>query len=62
MTDVKKFKSVAIGIDTYQRAKPIAEKNYRSMASFIRYHVDRENVKPTLKNGEDNGRHERPKN
>jgi hypothetical protein len=62
MTDVKKFKSVAIGIDTYQRAKPIAKKNYMSMASFIRYLVDRENDKPTLKNGEDHGRHERPKN
>ena len=62
MTDIKKYKSVAISIDTYQRAKPIAKKNYMSMASFIRYLVDRENDKPTLKNGEDNGRHERPKN
>ena len=62
MTDVKKYKSVAISIDTYRKAKPIAEKNYMSMASFIRYLIDRENDKPTLKNGEDNGRHERPKN
>ena len=42
MTDVKKYKSVAISIDTYQRAKPIAEKNYMSMASFIRIYTDRD--------------------
>ena len=52
MTDVKKYKSVAISIDTYQRAKPIAEKNYMSMASFIRYLIDKEEQKPTLKNGD----------
>ncbi len=49
MTDVKKFKSVAINIDTYLKAKPIAEKNYMSMASFIRYLIDKEEDKPTLK-------------
>ena len=54
MTDIKKYKSVAISIDTYQRAKPIAEKNYMSMASFIRYLIDKEEDRPTLKNGEDN--------
>ena len=53
MNDVKKYKYVAIIIDTYQRSKPIAEKNYMSMASFIRYLVDKEQDKPTLKNGED---------
>ena len=54
MTDIKKYKSVAISIDTYKRAKPIAEKNYMSMASFLRYLIDNEEQKPTLKNGEDN--------
>ena len=54
MTDIKKYKSVAIIIDTYKRAKPIAEKNYMSMASFLRYLIDKEEQKPTLKNGEDN--------
>lgn len=55
MTDIKKYKSVAISIDTYKKAKPIAEKNYMSMASFIRYLVDKEQEdRPTLKNGEDN--------
>ena len=60
MTDIKKYKSVAISIDTYQRAKPIAKKNYMSMASFLRYLIDKEEQKPTLKNGEDN--HVRPAN
>ena len=54
MTDIEKYKSVAISIDTYKRAKPIAEKNYMSMASFIRYLIDKEEHRPTLKNGEDN--------
>ena len=54
MTDIKKYNSVAISIDTYKRAKPIAEKNYMSMASFLRYLIDKEEQKPTLKNGEDN--------
>ena len=54
MTDIKKYKSVAISIDTYKRAKPIAEKNYMSMASFLRYLIDKEEQKPTLKNGEEN--------
>ena len=54
MPDIKKYKSVAISIDTYKRAKPIAEKNYMSMASFLRYLIDKEEQKPTLKNGEDN--------
>ncbi len=58
MTDIKKYKSVAISIDTYQKAKPIAEKNYMSMASFLRYLIDKEKNKPSLKNGEDN--HVRP--
>ena len=53
MTDIKKYKSVAISIDTYQKAKPIAEKNYMSMASFLRYLIDKEEDRPTLKNGDD---------
>ena len=58
MTDIKKYKSVAISIDTYQKAKPIAEKNYMSMASFLRYLIDKEQNKPSLKNEGDN--HVRP--
>jgi hypothetical protein len=58
MTDIKKYKSVAINIDTYRKARPIAEKNYMSMASFLRYLIDKEEEIPTLINGEDN--HVRP--
>ena len=54
MTDIEKYKSVAIKIDAYQKAKPLAEKMYMSMGSFIRYLIDKEENKPTLQNGEDN--------
>ena len=54
MTDIEKYKSVAIKIDAYQKAKPMAEKMYMSMGSFIRYLIDKEKTEPTLKNGEDN--------
>ena len=54
MTDIEKYKSVAIKIDAYKKAKPMAEKMYMSMGSFIRYLIDKEEEKPTLKNGEDN--------
>ena len=54
MTDIEKYKSVAIKIDAYQKAKPMAEKMYMSMGSFIRYLIDKEENKPTLQNGEDN--------
>ena len=54
MTDIEKYKSVAIKIDAYKKAKPMAEKRYMSMGSFIRYLIDKEEEKPTLKNGEDN--------
>ena len=54
MTDIEKYKSVAIKIDAYKKAKPMAEKKYMSMGSFVRYLIDKEEEKPTLKNGEDN--------
>ena len=54
MTDIEKYKSVAIKIDEYKKAKPMAEQKYMSMGSFIRYLIDKEEEKPTLKNGEDN--------
>ena len=55
MTDIEKYKSVAIKIDAYKKAKPMAEQKYMSMGSFIRYLIDKEEEeKPTLKNGEDN--------
>ena len=56
MIDIEKYKSVAIKIDAYKKAKPMAEQKYMSMGSFIRYLIDKEEEeeKPTLKNGEDN--------
>ena len=58
MTDIKKYKSVAININTYKKAKPIAEKNYMSMSSLLSYLIDKEEEAATLTNGEDN--HVRP--
>ena len=57
MTDISKFKSIAIKIDSYKRAKPMAEEKYMSIGSFIRYLIDKEydkKVKPKVKNGDDN--------
>ena len=54
MTDITKYKSVAINIDTYKRARVTADKNYMSIASFLRYLIDKEENKPTLQNREDN--------
>ena len=57
MTDIEKYKSVAVKIDCYQKAKPMAEEKYMSIGSFIRYLIDKEydkKVKPKVKNGDDN--------
>ena len=54
MTDIEKYKSVAINIDAYKKSIYMAEKKYMSMGSFIRYLIDKEEEKPTLKNVEDN--------
>ena len=40
MTDIEKYKSVAIKIEAYQKANPIAESRYMSMVSFIRYLIE----------------------
>ena len=56
MTDIEKYKSVAIKIEAYQKAKPMAESRYKSMGSFIRYLIDREHdkkFKEIKQNGED---------
>ena len=42
MTDITKFKSIAIKIDAYKIAKPMAEKKYMSMGAFVRYLIDKE--------------------
>jgi hypothetical protein len=56
MTDIEKYKSVAIKIEAYQKAKPMAESMYMSMGSFIRYLIDREHdkkFKEIKQNGKD---------
>ena len=56
MTDIEKYKSVAIKIEAYQKAKPMAESRYMSMVSFIRYLIDMEHdkkFKEIKQNGED---------
>ena len=45
MTDIEKYKSVAIKVEAYQNAKPMAESRYMSMGSFIRYFIDMEHDK-----------------
>tara|TARA_R100000900_G_scaffold137493_1_gene115913 strand:- start:786 stop:977 length:192 start_codon:yes stop_codon:yes gene_type:complete len=42
MTDITKYKSVAIKIETYQKARPMADKLYMSMGSYIRYLIDKD--------------------
>ena len=42
MTDIEKYKSVAVKIACYQKAKPMAEEKYMSIGSFIRYLIDKE--------------------
>ena len=56
MTDIEKYKSVAIKIEAYQKAKPMAESRYMLMGSFIRYLIDMEHdkkFKEIKQNGED---------
>ena len=42
MTDIEEYKSIAIKIDSYKRAKPMADEKYMSMGSFVRYLIDKE--------------------
>ena len=37
MTDIEKYKSIAIKIDSYKIAKPMADEKYMSMGAFVRY-------------------------
>ena len=54
MTDITKFKSVAIKIDSYKIAKPMADEKYMSMGSFVRYLIEKEHKQKT--NGKDHDR------
>ena len=51
MTDITKFKSIAIKIDAYKIAKPMADEKYMSMGAFVRYLIDKEHEQKT--NGKD---------
>ena len=51
MTDITKFKSIAIKIDAYELAKPMANEKYMSMGAFVRYLIDKEHEQQT--NGKD---------
>ena len=51
MTDITKFKSIAIKIDSYKIAKPMADEKYMSMGAFVRYLIDKEHEQ--LTNGKD---------
>jgi hypothetical protein len=51
MTDITKFKSIAIKIDSYKIAKPMADEKYMSMGAFVRYLIDKEHEQQI--NGED---------
>jgi hypothetical protein len=51
MTDITKFKSIAIKIDSYKIAKPMADEKYMSMGAFVRYLIDKEHEQQM--NGED---------
>ena len=56
MTDIEKYKSVAIKIEAYEKAKPMAESRYMSMGSFIRYLIEMDHdkkFKEIKQNGED---------
>ena len=58
MTDITKFKSIAIKIDAYKIAKPMADEKYMSMGAFVRYLIDKEHEQQT--NGKDQN-HDRAK-
>ena len=42
MTDITKYKSVAIKINSYNNAKRMADEKYMSMGSYIKYLIDEE--------------------
>ena len=42
MTDTSRYKSVAIKKDSYKKLKGIADQDYRSVAGFIEYLIDKE--------------------
>ena len=56
MTDITKFKSIAIKIDSYKIAKPMADEKYMSMGAFVRYLIDKEHEQKTNDKDQNNDR------
>jgi len=44
MTDTARYKSVAIKIICYKKLKGMADQDYRSVAGFIEYLIDKEHA------------------
>lgn len=40
--NTEKYKSVAVRLESYNKAAPMAKERYMSMGSFIRYLIDNE--------------------
>tara|TARA_B100001964_G_C13975177_1_gene483686 strand:- start:67 stop:282 length:216 start_codon:yes stop_codon:yes gene_type:complete len=63
MTDITKFKSIAVKIDPYRKARAIADENYMSVGSYVKYLIDKDYDEYQLKlqklnfKGEENGKH-----
>ena len=61
MTDITKYKSIAVKLESYNKIQTIAEEKYMSISSLVRYLTDKEfdkftqtkeaNQKETLKYG-----------
>ena len=52
-----KYKSVAVRIESYNKAAPMAKERYMSMGSFIRYLIDNEHDKLNCEKPNPNGVH-----
>ena len=49
--DANKYKSVAIKVDVYNKAKPMAQADYCTMGGFITKLIEQESKKRKVKNG-----------
>ena len=54
MTDITKYKTIALKIEAYKKAKPKADELYMSIGSYLRYLIDKEIQKPIIKDSEQN--------
>ena len=52
--DANKYKSVAIKVEVYNKASPMAEKDYCTMGGFISKLIEQESKKRKGKNGKAN--------